>query len=205
MTYHFKNKFSLLGLGTTLIAVAFVAGCGGGGGGSSSPSVPPAPSPFDTSYNAIYTPMDVIPTDGQAPTGSLTITGGRASLQTTFFLQKSVVDAVQAAINKGLTDAGYVRAIPNNQVPSSIAFTGSGQVDGNGKLVLTAKKTVNICGEATLTIDPTFASNGTTSSGAGTYQITFPNNLVIELSGKRPVAGTCNNLPLRSGSVTFGR
>lgn len=202
MMYHLKNKFSVLGLGTTLCVVALMAGCGGGG---SSPSVPQVPSPFDASYNATYTPADVIPADGQAPTGALTITNGRASVQTTFFLQKSVVDAVQVAVNKGLTDAGFARAIPNNQVPSSIAFTGSGQVDGSGKLVLTARETVDICGAATLTIDPTFTSNGAAFTGAGSYNITFPNNLTIELNGKRPVAGTCNNLPLRSGTVTFTR
>lgn len=214
MTFHLKNTFSSLALGTALSATALIAGCGGGGGSSPSPTATPAPpSPFDATYNAAFTSSGQIPTDGKPPSGSLTISGGRASLQTTFYLQPSVVSAVQAAIDQGLRDNNVGSEIPKNQVPADISFTASGQLDGSGKVVLTSKQTVSICGTATLTVDPTFTSNGTTSGGTGTYQITFPNNLVAKVRGQsveifRDRNGnplTCNNLPLRTGTVAFTR
>lgn len=194
----------LLCFSTILSAPLLLSGCGGGSGGNSPSPTPGPPSPFDASYNAIYTPSKAIPADGQTPTGSLNVIGGRATLRTTFFLQQSVVDAVQKAINNGLNNAGQGGAILDNQVPQSIAFSGTGQLDASGKLVLIAKKSVDVCGTATLTIDPSFTASGNTSSGTGSYQITFPSDLTLQVRGRKvSVSGTCNNLPLRSGAVAF--
>lgn len=206
MTYKLKNTFSLLSLGTILGATALLTGCGGGG--SSSPRPTAVPSPFDASYIGNFTPADAIPTDGKAPIGVLNITGGKATFQTTFFLQPSVVSAVQKAIDDGLNNAGFGSAIPDNQVPQSIAFAGSGQLDGNAKVVLISKKSVDVCGTATLTISPNFASNVgfPAGSGSGSYEITFPDSLTIKVRGRTgTVNGTCNNLPLRKGTVVYTR
>ncbi len=207
MTHTLKNVFSALSLTATLAASVILSGCGGGGGGgNSTPRATPIPSPFDASYRARFTPTDAIPADGQAPTGNLSIVGSRASLQATFFLQDSVVAAVQKVIDDGLRANNVGSAIPDNQAPVSILFNGSGQLDGSGKLVLTSRKTVDVCGTAILTIDPTFTSDGTTTSGVGTYQITFPNTLTIVVRGRTfNPAGTCNNLPLRSGTLNLIR
>ncbi len=212
MTYQLKNTTCLFLSAATLGGLALLAGCGGGSGnGNSTPSVTATPSPFSATYNATYVPSATIPKDGQAPTGALTISGSKGTLQTTYYLQPSVVTAVQTAINNALTGAGYSSAISDNQLPQNIAFTGSGQIDSNGKVTLTAKKSIDICGTATLTVDPTFTTDGTTTSGTGTYQITFPNNLVARVRGREVEIKddgkgnvlTCNNLPLRSGTVTF--
>ena len=210
MTFPSKNRFPLPFLGATLSAVALVSGCGGGGGGSTAPVVP---SPFDAAYKATFKPSNTIPADGQAPSGSLEVVGGKASLQARFFLQPSVVTAVQKAIDDGLRSNNVGGSIPDNQVPQNIAFAGSGQLDGNGKVVLTSRRSVDICGSANLTIDPTFTAKGTSTLGTGTYQITFPNTITVVVRGQKfspkPQTGgvpfTCNNLPLRSGSVTFTR
>ncbi len=195
-----KNSFLSL---ASILGVVALQGCGGGGGGSSTPSIPKAPSPFDASYNATFVPSVAIPSDGQAPTGSIKVLNGRASLQTTFYLQPTVVTDVQKAIDAGLRDAGYAAAIPDNQVPATINFTATGLLDGSGKVILKSTKDVDICGRATLTLNPTFASGATGTTAAANYEITFPNNLFIELRGKREISGTCNNLPLRAGTVTF--
>ena len=213
MTYLFENKLSLLGAGVSLAAITLLTGCGGGGGGSSTPTPTATPSPLDASYNATYTPSTAIPADGQAPTGNLTLARGRGTLQTTFYIQPSVVTSVQAAIDAGLRSQNVGFASPDNQVPSTIVFSGSSRLDSSGKLVLTTTKSVSVCGTATLTIDPTFSSNGTSSSGTGNYQITFPPNLVAKIRGQEfPIRTTpsgtvltCNNLPLRTGTVTFTR
>lgn len=203
MRNNLKAKFSFLSVMFGCGVIVLLQGCGGG---SSSPSVPTptVATPFDASYRATFVPSDSLPADAQAPTGSIQVVKGKASLQTTFYLQPTVVKAVQKAIDDGLTNAGYPSAIRSNQVPSTIAFTGTGLLDSNGKVVLTSRKDVDICGRATLTVDPTFVVNANgQKSGTANYQISFPNNLTISLRGNREVSGTCNNLPLRTGTVTL--
>lgn len=208
MTYFFNTKFSLLGL-SAIVGAALLPGCGGGGGSST----PSAPTPFDASYSATFTTSNPVPSDGKAPTGALVIDRGRGALQTTFYLQPSVVKSVQDAIDKGLRDNNVGNQIPNNQVPQNIVFNGSGNIDGNGKLVLTSKKSVSICGTATLTVDSNFVATGTAQSGTGNYQIDFPNDLTVNIRGRKisvkaspnGTPFTCNNLPLRVGTVAFSR
>lgn len=211
MKHPSKTNYFLLPLGATLTTLMFLSGCGGGGGGGNSPEPTPLPSPLNATYRATFTPTGTIPSDGKAPTGTSVVAGNRVTFQTTYYLQPSVVTAVQAAIDKGLRDNNVGSAIGDNQVPANISFAGSGQLDSNGKVVFTSKKSVDICGTATLTISPTFTIDGTTPSGQGTYEVTFPNQLTVRVSGRdyhpEPTTGgvvfTCNNLPLRSGTVTF--
>lgn len=204
MKYTLNIHFPLKSLVPAFGVIAFLQGCGGGG--TSSPSLPTVPTPYDAAYAATFVPSSPVPPDGNAPTGSINILNGRASLQTTYFLQPSVVKAVQSAIDRGLTDAGYAGATVDNQVPSSIDFTGTGILDSSGKVVLTSRKKVNICGTATLTIDSAFTNNAGKQSGQGNYKITFPNNLTIEVRGRKiERSGSCNNLPLREGTVSFTR
>lgn len=205
MSNFFKsNVLAVLAVGSGL---GLLGGCGGGsGGGIATPTPTPAPTTaFDATYQPRVTPSDRIPGDGQAPTTTLTVLNGIGTSQFTFFLQPSVVTQVQAAIDSGLTSAGFASAIPNNQVPSNIPFSTTGRVDGNGRVVFTSTRDVSVCGTATLTLDTTLPR----TSGAmsqGNYNITFPNNLTIRVSGRSvAVEGTCNNLPLRTGTVEFTR
>lgn len=204
MKYKSSSQFLLRNLVPATSVLALLNGCGGGG--SSSPSLPTAPTPYDAAYATNFVPSSRIPPDGNAPTGSISILNGRASLQTTYFLQTSVVKAVQTAIDNGLTNAGYAGAIVDNQVPSNIDFTGTALLDGSGKLVLTSRKKVDICGTATLTIDSTFTSNASGQNGQGNYKITFPDQLTLRVRGRNVErSGSCNNLPLREGTVSFTR
>ncbi|PQV63664.1 hypothetical protein B1R32_1093 [Abditibacterium utsteinense] len=199
-----RTKYSFVAFSSAVAAVALLQGCGGGG--SSSPSLPTVPTPYDGAYNATFVPSDKIPADGKAPTGSVNILNGRASLQATFFLQPTVVNFYQKKINDGLTKAGYAGAISDNQIPYSIDFISTGQLDGNGKTILESRQKVDVCGTAILTLDSTFAPNSGTSSSVGNYKITFPDNIFVEVAGtKVKRKDTCDNLPLRLGTVTFAR
>lgn len=204
--YQLKNNFCLLSTGTIAAAIALLTGCGGGGGGSSTPSPTAIPSPFDASYNATFTPSAAIPSDGRGPTGSLKVSGGKAALQTTFYIQPSVVTGVQNRINEVLNARGYGFAIGDNQFPSNITFSNVGQLDSSGKVVLTSRNIVNVCGPATLVVTPTFTQSGATTAATGTYQLTFEGNAIIKVRGRTGDAGySCNNLPLRTGTVLFTR
>ncbi len=200
-----SNVLSVLAVGSCL---GLLGGCGGGGNGSGVGTPTPTPAPntsFDATYQARVTPSDPIPGDGQAPTTTLTVLNGIATTQFTFFLQPSVVTQVQAAIDAGLTSAGFASAISANQAPANIPFSTTGRVDDNGRVVFTSTRDVSVCGPATLTLDTTLPSaSGATSQG--NYNISFRNNLTIRVSGRDvAVEGTCNNLPLRSGTVEFTR
>lgn len=205
MSNFFKcNVFSVVAVGSCLGGLSLLGGCGGGGSGAGTPSG--TPSPFDGTYSAAVTPTGTLASDAQAPTATLSVLNGRATSQFNFFLQPSVVSAVQQAINTGLTDAGFASAIPDNQAPANIQFSGNGQLDGNGRLMLTSIRDVSVCGRATLTLDSTLSSAAGATGGQGTYNITFPDNLTIRISGRNiSVGGTCNNLPLRAGTVVFTR
>ena len=204
MKHKSKTPLRLKNLVLTIGAMTLLHGCGGGG--SSSPSLPTVPTPYDASYTANFVPSSRIPSGGNAPTGSISILNGRAALQTTYFLQSSVVKAVQAAIDNGLTNAGYAGAIADNQVPSNINFTGTGILDGSGKVVLTSREKVNICGTATLTIDSNFTNGASGQSGQGNYKVTFSDHLTLVVKGRKvDRSGSCNNLPLREGTVSFTR
>ena len=203
MSHLFKHKpFFIVAVGACLGSLSLV-GCGGGSSTSSMGTT----TAFDGNYRGTATPTDALPSDAQAPTASLNILNGRANTQFTFFLQPSVVSQVQQAINTNLTNFGYASAIPNNQVPASIPFSGTTQVDGSGRTVLTTRTDVSICGRAVLTLDSTFSNASGTSVGRGTYTITFPDHLIARISGTNVDVkeGTCNNLPLRAGTVTFNR
>ena len=210
MSHVFKLKNFALLAGLSVPSLMLFGGCGGGGG-SSSGGPSGTPSPFDGTYAATVVPSTTpIPSDAQAPSHSLVITNGRANGQFTFFLQPSVVSAVQAAVNKGLTDAGYADEIRNNQVPASITFAPSGQVDGSGKVILsqtlTSRASVSLCGSARLTLDSTLIPNttGGVAAGQGTYNIQFADKLEGRVRGRQfDVEGTCNNLPLRAGTVSY--
>ncbi|HEX9996176.1 MAG TPA: hypothetical protein VGB45_03465 [Abditibacterium sp.] len=199
-----------LALGTALLIVSVATGCGGGGGGSSSPTPNPTPSGtpggFDGTYTPVYTPADAVAADGKAPTGTLRVVGGRGTGQTTFYLQTSVVSAVQTAIDNGLRNAGFAGDIPNNQVPSNIRFDYVKDLDSNGKVVFTSSKNVSVCGVAQLTLDSTIPPTG---NGQATYTITFPPRLTLRIRGTNqqlpPERGNCNNLPNRIGTVVFER
>jgi hypothetical protein len=207
MSSIFKLKTSsLLALGSCAGIIGIVAGCGGGGGGGGS-STPSVPSPFDGTYTATYLPASTIPSDGTAPTGTLAVTNGRASGTFTFYLQPTVVKNVQTEIDKQLTSYGIAGDIRNNQVPSTIPFNLVKGIDSTGKAVFTATSKVKVCGTGTLTVDSTFLATG---GGSGTYTLTFPNAFTISARGSdRQVALkdniACNNLPLRTGTVTFSR
>jgi len=210
MSNFFKsNVFSVLAVGSFLGGAGLMSGCGGGsdngsaiGSGTGTSS---AGTTFDGTYQARLTPSDAVPADGQVPNATLSVAGGRATSQFTFFLQPSVVSQVQAAINTGLTDAGFAGAISNNIVPASISFNATSRVDGSGRVVFTSEQDVNVCGRATLTLD-TSLPNTAGASGQGTYNIAFPNTLIIRAGGQNNrVEGTCNNLPLRAGTVVVTR
>ena len=204
--FKFDNR-ALLSAVSGIIVLSLVGGCGGGGGGSSTPTTP---TPFDATYNPVFTPNDAVPSDGKAPTGTLRVVNGRATGTATFFLQTSVVTRVQSLIDKGLNDNGVGSDIPNNQVPANIQFDFSKNLDSSGKVVLTSTESVKVCGSATLTIDSTLSANG---SGIATYRITFPPRLTLKIRGRdfplNPPEGTppltCNNLPNRIGTVTLTR
>ncbi len=192
------------------LASLLLNGCGGGGSGGGGTSTPAVPSPLDGTYAVTAVPTATVPADGQAPTSTLVVTNGRANSQFTFYLQKKVVDAVQAVVNKGLTDEGYADEISNNTVPQTIQFNVSSLVDGSGKVLLTqtltSRANVSLCGSAQLTLDSTLTSNAGSASGQGTYNIQFAPRLTVRVRGRNvDVSGTCNNLPLRVGTVTYAR
>lgn len=134
-----------------------------------------------------------------------------ATTKFTYFIPQSVLNQVQPLLDDSLRKNGATFAIPDNQIPKSIEFNGSGRLDGNGKLVLTATKAASICGTGTLTIDPQFTATGSgaTGSGAtatGSYRIVFPDKLTFNVLGRQITsAGTCNDLPLRTGTLSMSR
>jgi hypothetical protein len=203
----FKLK-TLAGVAFSGLGFSLLSGCGGGGSGGSS-NGGGTPSPIDGTYAATTDPTDEVPSDGRAPTSSLVVTNGRGRAQFTYYLQPSVVAAVQAAVDKGLTDAGFAGDILNNQVPASITFNAIGQVDGSGKLILTqstsSRRVVGICGTARLTIDSTFANTGTSVAGQGSYNVLFANKLQVRVRGRSESidGATCNDLPLNEGTIAF--
>lgn len=205
MSNFFKcNLVSLLAVGSCL---GLMGGCGGGNGsGINTPNPSGTPSSFDGIYQARVTPTDAVPGDGQAPGVNLSVQNGTATTQFTFFLQPSVVTQVQAAIDSGLTSAGFASAISDNQVPTSIEFAATGQVDGSGRAIFAATRDVSVCGTATLALDSTLSSTAGTEAGTGNYNLSFPDNLTLRVRGRSvAVEGTCNNLPLRAGTIAFSR
>lgn len=210
-TSRFSSFFALAFLPCGIV---FLQGCGGGSS-SSAPNVPTAtPIPGVTpgaltlvgNYTSAFAPSGAIPSDARNPSQRFQIEGSRATSQFTYFLPQSVIDTVQEQIDDGLRSGGAASEISRNQLPKSIEFSTTDQADANGKVVLTSSKIVNVCGLATLRTDATFVASGLSARGAGNYEISFPDNLTLTVFGRQiSTDGSCNNLPLRSGTVSLTR
>jgi hypothetical protein len=196
---------SFLALGSLAGAIALVSGCGGGGGGGGS-NTPSNPGPFDDTYNVTYLPSDAIASDAKAPTGTLVVNRGRANASFTYYVRPAAIARYQPQIDAALTKFGVAGDIRNNQIPTSITFNATKNVDSNGKLVFTANRDVVVCGSTTLTVDATFAETG---GAAGKYKIDFPDHFTVRARGvKQAVAakeGSCQPLPNTAGVASFVR
>jgi hypothetical protein len=201
--FNFKSQ-SLLALGSLAGAIAFVSGCGGGGGGGS--STPSTPSPYDDTYKVTYLPSDELASDAKAPTGTLVVNRGRANTSFTYYVRPAAIARYQPQIDQKLREYGVAGDIRNNQIPTSITFTGTKNVDGSGKLTFTANRDVTVCGSTTLTVDTTFLETG---GAAGTYKVNFPDHFTVRARGTKQAIeskfGSCQPLPNTAGSATFVR